>query len=284
MRRHPPYLLAAALTCAGLTAAATTGGCRYQRLNANHCARNLGDATCAELYPDGSRPFCGGECVDSVGDDGCVETRPPDDCYAPCGGAGNDADPDDIYVADGIDPSCDGVATTDDGTETETGTDSNGPGTQPSSSGPTSSSETETATETTDDTDTGPTGCDGPEDCSGDEPFCENEVCVACSQTGDPDGSCEDLDATHPLCVDDVCVACTEDNQDVCADATPVCNPGSGECVPEVDSAVPGTPKVIYLIGMIFACNGSATRSTRTACQLQRISRERASWRAPSFP
>lgn len=75
-------------------AAALPLGCVDTHLSPNehHCAHQLGDQSCAELHPDGSRPFCLRGYCDAEAEpdtrplDGCVVARPTDDaCYSPCG-------------------------------------------------------------------------------------------------------------------------------------------------------------------------------------------------------
>lgn len=60
--------------------------------NEHHCAQQTGDEWCADLHPDGSRPYCLRGFCEAEGEpdprplDGCVTTRPLDDaCYSPCG-------------------------------------------------------------------------------------------------------------------------------------------------------------------------------------------------------
>ena len=229
--RYEYGTVVAVLGLAGITAAPA---CKRIELNEQHCVRNDGDLTCAQYYPDGSRPFCAGRndletCPTSPGGDGCVADRPPDECYAPCGGGANDLDVGPVYFSDDH-TDCDWFGTDSiAGTDTETGSETMGPGpgTQPSSTSPTEGTDTEpTDTETT-----GIIGCEGPDDCPPGRPFCEGEVCVACTITSDPDGACESLDPARPVCFDDTCVACTEDNQAACADTTPICDTDNNECV-----------------------------------------------------
>jgi hypothetical protein len=205
------------------SSAAAASACRVQDINEEHCVRNDGDVTCAARYPDGSRPFCGGSCVNSLGDDGCVAERPADDCYSPCGN--------ETYYDE--DPTCEGIASSTDTSMDETM--GPGPASDPSgSSGSTSPGTTSMTTgETTTEpetTETGPAGCDGPEDCEGGTPFCENGLCVACDQATDPNEACAGANAATPLCFEGACVACTEDAIGACEGGTPICDVGTNEC------------------------------------------------------
>src|SRR5690606_27773128 len=52
--------------------------------NSDYCTNAYGDETCAERYPDGSRPYCViEECLNSYY--GCFPFEPTVECASPCG-------------------------------------------------------------------------------------------------------------------------------------------------------------------------------------------------------
>ena len=80
-------------------------------------------------------------------------------------------------------------------------------------------------------------GCGGDDECTdAAAPFCVDSVCSPCSATDDPAAACQGLEPTTPLCIDDACVACTAQPMD-CAGTTPVCDDGSGACLPCTEHA-----------------------------------------------
>lgn len=189
-----------------------TLGCLSLRPNPDHCSNRDGNATCASLYGD-ERPFCSwgrGACESTPAKDGCVEAKPSEECYSPCGGA--------ALVED--DASCLGGtgSGTDDGATTDAGDGS----TTRIPDGSESSS-------------TGPSPCAGNEDCTDPAaPFCEpmTGACVTCAATADPDGACAELDAGAPLCIDGACVQCTASSTAVCDELLFLCDDASKSCVP----------------------------------------------------
>src|SRR5262245_13627131 len=69
-----------------LAAASTFGGCVQvsYRPSPDFCANARGDETCAERFPDGSRPYCVvAECLDAFY--GCFPDVPGENCASPCG-------------------------------------------------------------------------------------------------------------------------------------------------------------------------------------------------------
>lgn len=197
--------------------------CKSSHVNSNHCSFLEGDATCADRH-EGALPYCGGDCVDSEHNDGCVMEIPVD-CYYPCG---------DDMLAD-EDMSCLGMTDTNAGTLDSTGDPSGDPTTNTDSS-----SETETATVTSGETETtDPTGTTGPQGCqnSGEctnpaEPVCLDNECVPCTDTPEGDTACMSKDANFPVCNDDgQCVQCNAANDAACTDTTPVCDAGTSTCV-----------------------------------------------------
>jgi len=101
-----------------------------------------------------------------------------------------------------------------------------------SEAGPTADTGTE-ATAPVSETDTvGPNGCQGSSDCTDpSNPFCIDEVCVACSFATDPDITCAAADPGAPLCVNNECVQCSAEEAAACDAATPVCDAQSNACV-----------------------------------------------------
>ncbi|MEM9461140.1 MAG: hypothetical protein AAGF11_43650 [Myxococcota bacterium] len=183
-------------------------GCRFTEPNTAHCNYNDGDAYCARQYPDGSRPFCEqgfAPCVSVESEYGCVQDRPDDACYSPCGGDSTLAVDDSCLI--GVSSS----STTEPGIE------------ESSESGSESTSST-----------TGPMPCVGNEDCpDAQAPFCElaSGECVACDAVDDPDGSCSAEDSSMPVCVGGVCVQCTAVAPEACIGTTPVCDDATNTCV-----------------------------------------------------
>lgn len=196
---------------------ASTSGCVSKETidNPLHCANNSGDSYCADLYPDGSRPYCSsgeGDCArryisgtqrychgnGACGDvyDGCVANQPEGECYAPWG-------------KDSAPPP--------DSSSGETSTETDGMTSQGSSdSGGTSG--------------TGPGMCEGHGDCieSG-TPLCVGGMCVPCEQGGA--GDCAVKDPARPVCDAGECVECTANDAGACSGATPVCDAEQRECV-----------------------------------------------------
>ncbi|MEX1363064.1 MAG: hypothetical protein AB1Z98_08055 [Nannocystaceae bacterium] len=179
-------------------------------LNLNHCANRTGNAWCAELFPDGSRPYCEWGTVSQCGGTedrtGCVAQRPEaDECYSPCGG-GLRVDEDASCVD--ADESSSGTST---GMETEGSSDA-------SSSGSST---------------TGPMPCTSDEECTEPEaPFCGTAgECGTCDQTADGDAACGGVDEALPLCVGQACVACTAEDASVCEPDGLVCD-DMNTCVP----------------------------------------------------
>lgn len=206
----PAFLILSGFLCGALAGCLTSD---YGVPDPNHCFNAEGDKSCADKHPDGTRPFCGvGVCFDGVAD-GCVDVRPSDDCYSPCG--------DRLSAQDEM--SCIGVADT--GEADTDGSDTLEPHT--STSDP-------TAMGTTDDpdpdpttaSDTGPTDCTEDADCrEGDRLWCVDQVCVDCTSLENGDAACAAEDAGAPLCdaTAGACVTCTSENIGACAGATPVC-------------------------------------------------------------
>ncbi len=199
--------------------------CKYDDKNEDHCVRKEGDAYCVEKHGE-ERGFCGGSCVDSEDNDGCVEEAPSDpSCYSPCG--------DDKYADE--DDSCLDTSTM---TETNASTmDSSGdPSGDPTTMDDSSSV---TMTMTGDETETDPTETTGPTDCQVSEdctdpnrPVCLDNDCVPCTETPDGDMACNAKDEALPVCRDDGhCVQCTGGNAAACGDMTPVCDDGTSTCV-----------------------------------------------------
>ncbi|MEX1365588.1 MAG: right-handed parallel beta-helix repeat-containing protein [Nannocystaceae bacterium] len=169
--------------------------------NPEFCANARGDETCAERFPDGSRPYCViSECLDDHF--GCFPDPPGDNCASPCGLA---------------DPDC------------SRGTGSGG-STASSSSG--TADGTMTATEGG--TGTGPLPCAGDLDCTDDAaPLCDVGLgqCVACDSVPDGDAACAGLDAGIPVCVDGQCRQCTSRASAECGGTTPICDDEANVCV-----------------------------------------------------
>ena len=185
------------------------------KVNRDFCGFNGGDSHCAERHGD-ARPFCivdTEECVDQTGitfedlrPTGCSPIEPPLECRFQCG----IWDEENECLTDSTDESSSGEPSTG-GTETDPTT---GTGTDDTS------------------TTTGPTGCQGPDDCTDPaQPFCVDEVCVACSATAEPDTACASLDIGLPLCVGTECVQCSAENADACDSITPLCDATANTCV-----------------------------------------------------
>ncbi len=207
------------IAIAGVLGMGLSVACKSSRLNPDHCANREGDRTCAELYPDGSRPFCGwGTCFEA--EDGCVETMPgTPDCYSPCGGE-RTADDEDacIDVTTATDSSMTGTSG-----QTSDATMGPGPGTM-----------TGTDTGNTDPGTTGPMGCIDDDECgTGDEleAFCVDNVCTHCGMTDDPDAACASTYPGTPVCVVDQCVQCSAQNDSACQDDTPICDDDNNACI-----------------------------------------------------
>lgn len=171
-----------------------------------HCLHEAGDATCGE------NKYCD-ICV-LTPEDGCVATRPANDCYSPCGNGYSFAQ----------DASC-----------LEEGSGSN----DASSSGDVISSTTtvESADGTGSSSTTGSNGCVDHMDCEDPgAPLCLEGECTTCTAFGD---MANDVCATAsggetPLCVDDVCVECTTEddcNGQVCENNTCVPCTEHSQCV-----------------------------------------------------
>ncbi|MCX4239734.1 hypothetical protein [Paraliomyxa miuraensis] len=196
MYKHPAVLSSLVI----VTAFAGCVEVRYQP-NPQFCTNARGDETCAERFPDGSRPYCVvSECLDDFY--GCFPDVPGENCASPCGLEN---------------PECEAGGTTE-GSSSGSGSSS-----EDSGSGSESSSTT------------GPQPCTENGDCTdAGAPFCEpgSGECVGCDGMDDPDGACAGLDPGMPLCVGGACVQCTAAAPEACAGATPVCDDASNTCVP----------------------------------------------------
>jgi len=189
-------------------------------LNPDYCSgAQDGDSFCAEMYPDGSKPYCrsGTSACENGAEpefDGCVAERPEDECYSPCGQGNTLAE--DASCLDDATTVAEGTEGTDTGSGSETDTLPTSTTVQP---------ETETAEDSS--TTTGP-ACMGNEECDDPTaPFCVAGECSPCSAVvgGTPDEACAGLDPALPLCVEGSCVACTPENFEACGDDTPLCGP-----------------------------------------------------------
>jgi hypothetical protein len=212
-----------------------TLGCLTTRPRLNHCSYQEGDATCEMRYPD-ERPFCnwGGEgCGYSPAADGCVATRPSDECYSPCGG-------DAVFEESS---SCFGAASSssDDGGGSTMDTDGSA-----------------TATETMDASEsstTGPMPCAVDDECTDSvAPFCDpvSGQCVPCAAMDDPDAACAGLDPGAPLCVGGSCVQCTAEDPVVCDEQLLLCDGASNACVPCGEHAECGSGACELGVGTCF--------------------------------
>lgn len=186
-----------------LLVASAFAGCvevKYQP-NPEFCANARGDETCAERFPDGSRPYCVvSDCLDDFY--GCFPDVPGETCASPCGLEN---------------PECEAGGTTD-GSSSGTGSSSDDSGTA-TGSGST----------------TGPAPCIANEDCTDPlAPFCEPEggLCIGCNALEDGNVACAELDPANPVCEDGACVQCTAAVPDACEGMTPVCDEITNECVP----------------------------------------------------
>lgn len=183
-------------------------------INTGHCSFGSGDAVCAALYPSGALPYCN-ICpgTSSPHGNGCVEERPADECYSPCGQSSS---------IEEIDACLEEATATDTPSETI---------------GPAESTSASTTLATTADTladDTGTTtapACASDDECAEPTPLCVDETCVPCNLVPDPDAACESLDPERPLCTAAGCVACTGSDASACGGVTPVCDVPSGTCV-----------------------------------------------------
>lgn len=172
-----------------LVGIAMGAGCSYA-LSPDHCFNNDGDPACAEGM------FCNRCNPDG---DGCVVTRPSDECYYP--------GPEKVA----------------------TGSTS---GSESSSDAPTTVEPT-TADEPSEGS-TGTTPCTSDDQCTGpNAPFCRLDIgeCVACDAMEDPDGACAGLDQGVPLCADGACVACTAEHTEECDSQLLVCDADARVCV-----------------------------------------------------
>jgi hypothetical protein len=218
---------------AGLTLGLVAShGCAYRELDLTHCAHNDGDASCAERFPDGSRPFCQrgtDECYTPNTEFGCVaaENKPADECYSPCGGRSS------------IDENGACVVVEDSSTGTSSGTET----------GDTESSDTGESSSTT-----GPMPCMSDDECTNPEaPFCGTAgECGTCDGTTDPDAACAGVDPLLPLCVGSECVACTPENPIVCDDQLLLCDGTTNACVPCTEHAQCGSGACELAVGRCF--------------------------------
>lgn len=200
-----------ALILAGLGVGMSLG-CLSFSANPDHCSNLDGDATCASLYGN-DRPFCSwgrAACESTPAGDGCVEARPIDACYSPCGGAALLEDAAGCIGATG--------SSTDD------------------TAGSTESSTTVAGTaDASESSTTGPVPCIEHADCDDPvAPFCDavSGQCVTCAATEAPDGACAEVDPSAPLCVDGACVQCTAENAAVCDELRLLCDDEGHVCVP----------------------------------------------------
>lgn len=180
--------------------------------NPEFCTNARGDETCAERFPDGSRPYCVvSDCLDDFY--GCFPDVPGENCASPCGLENPDC-------TEGM------TAEGSTGTTTEGTTD-------------------ETMTSTGESSTTGPEPCMSDGDCTDSAaPFCEPEssVCVGCDGMAEPDMACAGLEAGTPVCVEGECRQCTSAMADECMGMTPVCDDGTNTCVPCTDHDQCGEP------------------------------------------
>jgi hypothetical protein len=200
------------LSAGAITMVALVQGCQFTEQNPRHCNNNDGDEYCNREIGDGLTVlYCEQgtpPCRTPESEYGCVEQRPADACYSPCGGRST------------IDENGECVMVEDSSTGTSTGdTDTNDTGS--TTDGESSST-------------TGPMPCVSDEECTdADAPFCGTVgECGPCSGTMDPDASCLDADPLLPLCVGDTCVACTPENPLVCDEQLLLCDGTTNACIP----------------------------------------------------
>ncbi|MBC8073181.1 MAG: hypothetical protein IAG13_32970 [Deltaproteobacteria bacterium] len=194
------------LIAAGVLLGTIAGAC-VDEANPEHCANAAGDASCADRYPDGSRPYCElGSCAPEARD-GCVAERPTSMCAAPCGDATGG---DDCIAGTGESSSTADASTLDTSSSTDASTLDSSAGTESSSTGP---------------------ACVDDSDCAGRAPFCRGGACVDCSGTNDGDAACLGLDPDAPLCDAGVCVQCTAEAIGICSGTVPVCDAATHTCV-----------------------------------------------------
>ncbi len=183
-------------------------------LNPDHCSgAQDGDSFCAEQFADGSKPFCrfGSEpCNPDTKEPeffGCVDVRPEDECYSPCG-RGNDFSED---------ASClDDVTTVADATMSTSSSSTGEPST--------STEDPDTGSGTEEPSTTGPECVEDEECLDAAAPFCTlGGSCVACDGMEDPDGACAQADESRPVCEGGECVQCTDANATACEGVTPIC-------------------------------------------------------------
>jgi hypothetical protein len=198
------------LTSTFAIASLSVPACRFTEVNPDHCANNDGDAYCAALHADGTRPYCeaGTKGCITPGYErfGCVAEHPQDACYSPCGGPGT-------LVENG---KC--IA----GSGTTGGT---------TSAAPTSGTDTNTTATTTADPSsdgtTGPMPCTSDRDCpDAAAPLCVEGTCVQCTPEN-PVLCDEQLLACDGST--SACIACTEHSQcssGACELAVGTCFPG----------------------------------------------------------
>ncbi len=131
-------------------------------------------------------------------------------------------------------------STSSDTTGTPGTTSTTDPTTGPDTTGgPTSGPDTSTTgpgTSATTDNTTGDPGCANDAACAAidpGKPFCVDTVCVDCSGAPDPDTACAGADNATPVCNPDSgqCVVCTADNKQLCTGDKPVCDAALNECV-----------------------------------------------------
>ncbi len=248
---------AVALPLALLAGTALGASCKSTGLNENHCASNDGDAYCASLYPDGSRPFCGrGSCFDA--EDGCQQARPgTDECYSPCGGQLSFNEEGGQDCLDGGSGSATSGPTTG---MTMTGTDGPTTMTGPGDTGPTTTDPTDT---------TGPMGCMDDQECGTGDPleaFCVDDICTHCGMTNDGDAACASKYPARPVCDLDNCVQCTDANDSACDGTTPVCDTAAQECVACTEHAQCPDSACDFALGSCFPTDAVFYVDNSVAC------------------
>jgi len=188
----------------------------------NYCTNGRGDETCAEQYPDGSRPYCLAlACLG--GFHGCSPDV-PEGCASPCGKQNAE--------------DCEAGETTTSASDSDS---------ESTSAAPVSDSSVDSTT--------GLQPCEVNDDCEdAAAPFCEPATgeCVACDATPDPDGSCAALDPLAPLCAGGICVECTPENPIICDEQLLLCDGASNVCVPCVEHAQCESGACELAVGLCF--------------------------------
>lgn len=142
-----------------------------------------------------------------------------------------------------------------------------------------SDSDTNTTAPTTSTTGPGPE-CRADDECDDAAPFCQDEKCVTCDATDEPDVKCSGLDADKGVCgPDGACVTCTAESAGACKGNTPVCDDSNacaactmhaqcGETACNLETGACFAPEYVIYVDKAAPCDVGAGTMDAPFCKI----------------